>query len=1354
MNRRITTTIFISVLLAALSACSQPEAPVAPTVTEVAITPGKVENQPWSDRTQTVTPANPYENGRSFPWTGVRVGGKGISSQALGAGVNYLSDLTYTSASSGYGPLELDKSNGEAALGDGRTLTIGGQTYAKGLGVHANSTINYTLSSACSTFTAFVGVDDEVGLSGSLSFQIYADGTKLYDSGVVTGADAAKAVNVNLTGKTELRLVVDGNGDLSSDHADWADAKVSCLAPTPSNSPYLSDVSPSAASSGWGPIEKDRSNGENQAADGQPLKLRGTTYAKGWGVHANSSLSFPLNGNCTLFTALVGLDDEVQGKGSVLFQVFADGSKLYDSGAVGGTDAAKAVSVDVTGKTELKLVVDGNGVIDYDHADWADAKLVCAAPVVPTEPLTIELSNPVSTLGAASEFSVDVPDAQSVTWAFSDGGSASGEGVAHTFSKPGLYTATATIVQADGKTVTVSQQTAILPEIQDIVKQRATGDSMTVSFDAGEPLPGFEYSYELGDGSSASGSRVKHTYQKIGTYDYTLTIRDARPQALSGQGLKTQAVTDPVAYSESSWQTVWRRAPQAKFSISGLSTATTPGPIAVGTVGATATFDASASTDLNTTPSPLTYLWDFGDGSTATTATAVHTYPAMNRYVVSLTVTNEFGLSDTFRNIVHIRDPKTNFRMNVEQSSPVLTLQTQNLTAAAVATPSTTNSDVLNYFPYVLPASNKIKGATFKSLNLDGTPANSFCSQLTANLNGIDVPVLKSELPELGVDGDGFATFCRGLTYTAGLPARDRTISSFFVTSSRYLEDSRFSVFTGLAVPKVILGVYPDEFISGELASPSVKEYRTVNPASGKTEWLMQVNVRQSEVKDGSIRLKIPVLALDAAGAFRNNATGRFKASFADASLQSDCGDCTMVGGRGSITVTLPVSKYDPAQQTLNLSSIVLGTDNGCLVTDMFTSANFRLTGCATLPTTTLYPSVRAPEIALDPYPARAELAGHIYYGAGADAVKALKIYAQIGHVLAHATVEFTAPFLLAAEHREQLDETAYALYADGKLTLKERGQLLLANIGYIFSYIPQTVGTPRPNYFAMSAQSARGLGGSARAFDAVVNVEANRGLTVTASEGLLRTQYGELAQLGSLCPSCIRNADSAISELVAAGKTEGEAASALSNFLASNKVKLAGLPENIKVSIARLALVCRKVPALGLRTLGNTGPFACQVPFTRYSDRYDTGLRGLPDKQVVGEYRGQLQRHHGLQQGWMKANIPKDINGKAVYKGEAAPVITLETNSKVNVGDITPPAATVPDLPHTIISRLQEQRRIARLRAQLPEYGTSIQEELQFIVDDFTSTGLGNVEIKTVLEQNYALLDKLKFPYTKLAGW
>jgi hypothetical protein len=143
----------------------------------------------------------------------------------------FLSDLPYRVIRNGFGPAEKDKSNGEAGAGDGRTLRLGGVNYAKGIGVHAGSEISYPLNGRCSTFTARIGVDDEIPDSwpASVIFQVWADGVKLYSSPVMKAASATRAVQVPLTGRQQLNLVVNGAGDgPNSDHADWAAAQIVC----------------------------------------------------------------------------------------------------------------------------------------------------------------------------------------------------------------------------------------------------------------------------------------------------------------------------------------------------------------------------------------------------------------------------------------------------------------------------------------------------------------------------------------------------------------------------------------------------------------------------------------------------------------------------------------------------------------------------------------------------------------------------------------------------------------------------------------------------------------------------------------------------------------------------------------------------------------------------------------------------------------------------------------------------------------------------------------------------------------------------------------------------------------------
>ena len=158
----------------------------------------------------------------------------------------YLSDLSWISATNGWGPVERNLSNGELALGDGHTITLNGQTFAKGLGVHAASDVRFGVA-GCTRFLASVGVDDEVGPNGSVLFQVYSDGTKTYDSGLMTATSPTGTVDLDLTGKSEVRLVVGNGGDgIDSDHADWAAARVTCAAaPAP---PPSQPVSPAVTS--------------------------------------------------------------------------------------------------------------------------------------------------------------------------------------------------------------------------------------------------------------------------------------------------------------------------------------------------------------------------------------------------------------------------------------------------------------------------------------------------------------------------------------------------------------------------------------------------------------------------------------------------------------------------------------------------------------------------------------------------------------------------------------------------------------------------------------------------------------------------------------------------------------------------------------------------------------------------------------------------------------------------------------------------------------------------------------------------------------------------------------------------
>ena len=109
---------------------------------------------------------------------------------------------------------------------------------------------------------------------------------------------------------------------------------------------------------------------------GAPLSIDRETFTNGVGTFARSLLEIPLNGRFKRFTSKVGVDAMTEGKGTVTFEVYGDGRKLWASPLMSGLDAAREVDVDVSGVNRLRLVVtDANDGNKFDAANWVDPVL-------------------------------------------------------------------------------------------------------------------------------------------------------------------------------------------------------------------------------------------------------------------------------------------------------------------------------------------------------------------------------------------------------------------------------------------------------------------------------------------------------------------------------------------------------------------------------------------------------------------------------------------------------------------------------------------------------------------------------------------------------------------------------------------------------------------------------------------------------------------------------------------------------------------------------------------------------------------------------------------------------------------
>jgi alpha-galactosidase len=125
----------------------------------------------------------------------------------------------------------------------GGPLTIGGKTFAHGVGTHAISVLRIRLDGQGEEFTAQVGLDDEIGqCPASLVFQVEGDSKILFDSGMMRTGEAAKPVAVNLAGVKVLTLLVNATGnDISCNHADWAEARITMREGKPITTMYPSE---------------------------------------------------------------------------------------------------------------------------------------------------------------------------------------------------------------------------------------------------------------------------------------------------------------------------------------------------------------------------------------------------------------------------------------------------------------------------------------------------------------------------------------------------------------------------------------------------------------------------------------------------------------------------------------------------------------------------------------------------------------------------------------------------------------------------------------------------------------------------------------------------------------------------------------------------------------------------------------------------------------------------------------------------------------------------------------------------------------------------------------------------------
>ncbi len=272
-----------------------------------------------------------------------------------------------------------------------------------------------------------------------------------------------------------------------------------------------------------------------------------------------------------------------------------------------------------------------------DDGDYIVTVMVSDGEEEDSESATVSVTNVAPTLsvnGASSgqeaqarSFEADTSDVEadtvSVTWDFGDGETGSGENVSHTWADDGDYTVTVTASDEDGGETTETFNISIsnrAPTLQ--VSASATsgdeGDSFAFSAVTSDVTDDtVSVTWDFGDGGSATGLAVTHTFTDDGTFVVEVIASDE----------------DGGVTSEKLFITIANVAPT-------LTNLQLPSSVKQGEP-VTVSIEATDPGD-----DEVTITWNWGDGTTDEGGTVTHTYDKPGTYTVTVCATDDDGGED------------------------------------------------------------------------------------------------------------------------------------------------------------------------------------------------------------------------------------------------------------------------------------------------------------------------------------------------------------------------------------------------------------------------------------------------------------------------------------------------------------------------------------------------------------------------------------------------------------------------------------------------------------------------------------------------------------------------------------
>ncbi len=383
-----------------------------------------------------------------------------------------------------------------------------------------------------------------------------------------------------------------------------------------------------------------------------------------------------------------------------------------------------------TGLFDIQLIVGNNGC--YDTLKLLD--YVHIKPPIAAFDVTFDCGQRF-----VRNFTDHSIGADQYNWNFGDGGTSTVASPTHTYAAAGTYTVSLTVKNfTTGCEHTRTAQVVVADEdaiFSASLTQLCKNSSTTFTAVTNGGIASF--AWDFGDGTNATGISVQHAYSVAGSYDVKLVVTDVVgciytklmpayvtvngpivnfAPATPGSCLNTaivfndQTVTDGT-HAITQW--IWHYG-------DGVSDTLTAAPFTHAYAGAgvydvmliaTDSYGCSDSlvknslliistpmadfvspdtlscpnkpiTFINNSTGPgLTYLWDFGDGTTSTQAAPVHSYSMPGIYSVHLSITDQYGCTaDTLRpQYIKIQYPYALFSMSDSVTTcPELTVHFTN----------------------------------------------------------------------------------------------------------------------------------------------------------------------------------------------------------------------------------------------------------------------------------------------------------------------------------------------------------------------------------------------------------------------------------------------------------------------------------------------------------------------------------------------------------------------------------------------------------------------------------------------------------------------------------------------------